>query len=359
VVEVPRRTVLRSLAAAAVVGAGGVAGASTRAVLSDRELFTAASAAGAVDLELAARTTGDGGTATQPPQSGPFPSTFADGDPLAVDFGTVDPDGGPASGSVTVALRSCENPARVWLRATGDPGALADHVDVVVSYANTCGGPRRTVFQGTLGGFRDAFAAGRPADAGCVRLGRVELDGGVLVGPRNSLAVSDIPGDLSFDGPNGTVTVTVTDAYFETEDGERELRGVALASSTALCRVDVKGGGKPRRPGGGGGNGGKNRKGNGNGGGDWGSGVVTYDLGRATSTDRLLAGRNPGGEPSALSNFDVYGCERGDCLGCEPACVTLDWTLADPAAAAGDSGTLALDFAATQCRYDTGGNPWA
>ncbi|MFC3477063.1 LbetaH domain-containing protein [Halobacterium litoreum] len=331
-----RRTLLRGLGAAGAASVGAATGVATHATLRDGEPFgTLAAESGTLDLDLATRSVADGDVTEFPTQDGPFPSSFASEPTATVDFGTVDPERGRESGHATLAFRVCGNPGRVWFRPVGSASGLADELHVELSHAATCGDPGATLYEGSLSGLFDALGDGVQLGAGCVRLGRVELEGGALVGPNDSLAVDDVPGALTFDGPDGPVEIEVTAGHFK-DDGE--LRGVDLASpDAALCRVDVKGGGKQT-----------------------GSrdGVETYRLDCADGATDLLAGTNPGGRPSGLSHFDVYACADGDCVGCEPACLELDWTLRNPREVAGESLTLDFELFARQCRHSDARNPW-
>lgn len=330
-----------SLAGAA--GLGAAAGVGTHALVSDGERFDGnALSSGSLDLQVAAETELDGEVSHSPPQDGAFPSSFAAESGVTVDFPAVDPGGGTPSGSTTVAFRVCDNPGRVWLRARSDDAdsALAERLDVDLAYASTCGAASETVYEGSLAGLLDAVADGVRLGGGCRELGKVELDGDRFVaevdgGGGDSLAIDDVPGELTLDGPEGPVTVAVTGLHWKDEEGDAEVRGVDLASEDVeLCRVDVKGGGGPNE------------------------GVTSYRPGCDSTATELLAGENPGGQPSGLSHFVVFGCGDDDCVGCEPACLTLDWTLPGAESVAGESLSLDLDLYADQCRHTTSRNPW-
>jgi hypothetical protein len=337
--DVSRRDLLRGASYAGVASVGAVTGVGTHALLTDTALFEGTTAtAGTLDLQIATRTVSNGEVSFDPPDSGdPFPSAFASESSLSVAFSDVDPTGS-ASGSLTIAMQVCDNPGRVWVRTRGQSSDLADAVDVTLSYAETCGGESTTRFEGSLSGLFDHLAGGVQVNGGCRELGKVEVQGGKLVveDGGGSLAIDDIPGDLTFQGSNGPVTVTVTDGHWK--DGGDELRGVDLQSPTAdLCRVDVKGGGKQT--------------------GDA-DGIERYRFDCASEATDLLAGENPGGQPSGLSHFVVYTCGDRECIGCDPACLTLDWELNGGKRFAGESLAFDVDLFAEQCRNQERDNPW-
>lgn len=382
--DISRRALLRGVTFAGAASVGGAAGVGTHALLTDAERFESNSAAsGALDLQVATRTTVDGRSSATPEQDGEFPSAYVSESTVTLEFPDVDPSAGSASGSATVAYRVCDNPGRVWLRTDGDSSPLADAVGVTVTHQPDCGTDGSTVYEGTLSGFVEAFEAG--ARLGCRELGKVELDDGAFVvetddGSGDSLAVDDVPGSLALDGPDGPVTVEITGVSYK-DDGA-EVRGVDLASEdVTFCRVDVKGGGQQNTSGGAGGGGGgggsgssdgtggtgsedsdddgtgSGDSGSGTGGDPSGDGVETYRLGCTDSATGLTPGENPGGEPSGLSHFVVYACPE-DCRGCEPACLVVDWTLPDPEPVAGESVAFDLELHASQCRHTEATNPW-
>jgi hypothetical protein len=341
--DISRRDVLRGASYAGVASVGAVTGVGTHAFLTDEELFEQTRAsAGSFDLQLATRTTANGETTFSPPESGdPFPSAFASGSTVDVEFPEIDPTGGPASGSVTLAVQVCENPGWVWLRTDGTASKLTDAIDVTLSYAETCGGEQVTRYEGPLTGLFDLLSGGVQLNGGCRPLGKAEVEDGALVvetesGSGDSLAIDDIPGDLTFQGPDGPVTVTVTGGHWK-EDGE--LRGVDIESSAVeFCRVDVKGGGKQT--------------------GDQ-DGIERYRFDCASRATELLAGDTPSGQPSGLSHFTVYTCGDRECIGCDPACLTLDWRLKRAKRFADESLAFAFDLFAEQCRHEEEGeNPW-
>ncbi len=338
--DVSRRALLRGVTLAGAASVGGAAGVGTHAFLTDGQLFPSNDvASGSLDLQLATLVDSGGEVTTTPEQdSAAFPASFVEEDGVTLSFPDVDPSNGPASGTATIALRVCDNPGRVWLRTDGAPSALADEIDVTLAYEPTCGGADTTFFEGSLAGLLDAFADGiRLGAGGCREVGKVELQGGAFVAEEtgDSLAVGDIPGSLLLDD---STTVEITGVHWK-GDGD-EVRGVDLATDDIeLCRVDVKGGGKPAHAGGG----------RGSAGNDPGDGVVTYRWDCATTATGVFAGTNPGGQPSGLSHFVVYDCVGDDgCVGCEPACLTLDWTLQTPFEAAGESLSFALELFARQ-----------
>jgi len=342
VADISRRAVLRAVSLAGATSIGAATGFGTHALLSDGEFFGANDlSSGSLDLQVAAETETDGEVSHSPPQDD-FPSSFADESGVTVAFPEVEPRDGRASGSTTIAFRVCDNPGRVWLRPhAGDADSdLAERLDVTLSYAAHYGGPRATIYDGSLAGLLDAFGDGVQLGAGCRELGKVELDEDTFVvddGTRDSLAVADVPGSVTLHGPDGPVTIEVAGLHWTDEGAaDAEIRGVDLASeSVEFCRVDVKGGG--RRSG----------------------GVETYHPGCPSAATDLLAGENPGGQPSGLSHFVVYDCPDGDpCVGCDPACLELDWTLPGSPSVAGDSLSLDLELYASQCRHSTSQNPW-
>lgn len=357
---------LRGVALAGAASAGAAAGVGTQALLSDGERFEGNSlTSGSLDLQVAAETTVDGDTKYAPKQDGRFPSTFADESGVSVEF----PDlgsaaGGPpeskrngtgndqrsasraesVSGTAKIALRVCDNPGRVWLRIPNSGrSTLAEHLDVELSYASDWASASTTVHDGSLSGLLDRFQDGTLLGSGCREIGKVEVksDGSKFEtesDPSTSLSVTDVPGTLSLDGPDGPVDIEVTDLHWKDEgESDAEVRGVDLASDDVeFCRVDVKGGGSPD------------------------VGTKTYYPSCDSTATGLLTGDNPGGQPSGLSNFVVYGCgDEADCVDCDsPARLTLDWTLSDSARFAGESLSLDLELQASQCRHTDPENPW-
>jgi len=342
VTERSRRAILRGVSLAGAAGLGAAAGVGTHALVSDGETFDGNGlTSGSLALQVATETEANGEVSHAPPQDGPFPSSFLEESSVTVDVPTVDADGGPASGSTTVAFQVCDNPGRVWLRVTGDADStLAGALDVELAYASTVGAAHHTVYEGSLAGLFDALEDGTLLGGGCRELGKVELVGDSLVveaagGSGDSLPLADVPGELTLDGPDGPVAIEVTGLHWKDEGGDAEVRGVDLASDgVEFCRVDVKGGGSPD------------------------DGVETYRPGCASTATGLLAGENPGGQPSGLSHFVVFGCGDADCVGCEPASLAFDWTLPNPKAVAGASLSLDFELHARQCRHTTPENPW-
>ncbi|MUV60173.1 hypothetical protein [Halobacterium sp. CBA1126] len=341
--DVSRRALLRGVTLAGAASVGGAAGVGTHAFVTDGQLFPANDvASGSLDLQVATMVESDGEVTTTPRQDpAAFPSSFAEETDVTLSFQDVDPSRGPVSGSATVAFRVCDNPGRVWLRTDGAASALADEVDVTLAYASTCGDASATLFDGSLTGLLDKFEDGvRLGAGGCRELGKVELREGTFVAEESgdSLAVGDVPGSLALDG---STTVEITGVHWK-DDGD-EVRGVDLAAENAeFCRVDVKGGGQP----------------NGAAADGTDSGVVTHRWDCAATATDVLAGTNPSGQPSGLSHFVVFGCADDDgCVGCEAACLTLDWTLQSPDAA-GESLSFAFELFASQCRHTDPTNPW-
>lgn len=338
--DVSRRAILRGVTFAGAASLGGVSGVGTYAYLNDGELFGSNTmAGGSLDLQIATRTESGSATSYNPAQDGSFPSTFAPESAITVAFPAIDPSQGRTSGSTTVAFRLCENPGRVWLRVEdGEPGALADAMDVTLTYAPAAGDTSGVLYEGSLSGLYDAYAEGGLLGAGnCRELGKIELTEDpaefVAEGTGESLPVDAVPGTLTLDGPDGAVDVEITGLHWK--DGGDELRGVDLrANAFELCRVDVKGGGGPD------------------------AGVVTYRPDCAAAARELVTGSNPAGRPSGLSHFVVFECADDTCVGCEPAFLTLNWRLPNPSSVAGESVSFDLELFANQCRHTTPRNPW-
>lgn len=336
--DLSRRAILRGASFAGAASLGGASGVGTYAYLTDGELFPSnGMATGTLDLEISTRTEYGSTTTYEPEQDGSFPSTFAPESTITVSFPNVDPSQDRASGSTTVAIRSCENPGRVWLRLDGGgSAALAEAMDVTVTYTPICGESGNDVYEGSLSGLLDAYADGTRLGL-CRKLDKVELIEDpyefVVEGTGESLAVDEIPGTLTLEGPDGPVEVEITDVHWK-DDGD-EVRGVDLrANEFDLCRVDVKGGGSKD------------------------DGIVTYRPDCAATATELVTGPNPSGEPSGLSHFVVFQCADDTCVGCEPACLSLEWRLPNPSSVAGESLSFDMDLFANQCRHTNPSNPW-
>lgn len=339
--DISRRELLRSVSVAGAASVGAAAGVGTHAFLTDGGVFRDNSlASGSLDLQLAARTESDGDESFVPQQSAAsFPSAFVEESTVDVEFPSIDPVGGKASGRTTVALRSCDNPGRVWLRAQGADSALADAVDVTVAYAADCEDGGSTIYEGSLSGFVADFADGVRLYRDCTELGKVEFGGSTFeveeTGDKTTVGdVEDGGGTLTFESGDDTVDVDITGLHWK--ESEDEVRGVDLASGdVGFCRVDVKGGGSPDE------------------------GTVTYRPGCASSPTGLVTVDNPGGEESELSNFTVYACGDDRCLDCETtACLDVEWTLQNPKKYAEESVSFDLELYARQCRHTEPTNPW-
>ena len=338
--DVSRRSILRGVTFAGAASLGGASGVGTYAYLTESERFGSNSiAGGSLELEIATRTESGSTTSYNPEQDGSFPSTFVPESTITVSFPAIDPSQGRTSGSTTVAFRLCENPGRVWLRVdNGESGTLADAMDVTLTYASASGGASGQLYEGSLSGLYDAYAEGDLLGAGnCRELGKIELTEDpaefVVEGTGESLPVDAIPGTLTLDGPDGPVDVEITGLHWK-DDGD-EVRGVDLqADAFEFCRVDVKGGGGPD------------------------AGVVSYRPGCAATAREVVAGSTPAGRPSGLSHFVVFDCVGDNCVGCEPAFLTLDWQLPNPTSVAGESVSFDLELFARQCRHTTPRNPW-
>jgi hypothetical protein len=338
--DVSRRAILRGVTFAGAASLGGASGVGTYAYLTDGEPFRSNTiGGGSLDLEIATRTESGSTTSYNPKQDGPFPSTFVPESSITVAFPAIDPTRNQASGSTTVAFRLCENPGRVWLRLNGgESGALADALDVTLSYTPVGETTGDALYEGSLSGLFDAYAEGTLLSAGnCEELGKVELTEDpyafVAEGTGDSLPVDEVPGTLTLDGPDGPVDVEITGLHWK-DDGD-EVRGVDLrADAFDFCRVDVKGGGSPDTE------------------------IVTYRPDCAATAEELVTGPNPAGNQSGLSHFVVFECSGDTCVGCEPAFLTLDWRLPNPTPVAGESVSFDLELFASQCRHTNPRNPW-
>ncbi|QKY21033.1 hypothetical protein B4589_011840 [Halolamina sp. CBA1230] len=338
--DVSRRSILRGVTFAGAASLGGASGVGTYAYLTDGELFRSnAMAGGSLDLEIATRTESESTTSYTPEQDGSFPSTFVPESTITVAFPAIDPSQGQTSGSTTVAFRVCENPGRVWLRLQdGESGTLADAMEVTLTYAPAAEEAGDTLYEGSLSELFDAYGEGSLLGAGnCRELGKIELTEDpaefVAEGTGESLPIDAVPGTLTLDGPDGPVDVEITGLHWK-DDGD-EVRGVDLrADAFEFCRVDVKGGGGPD------------------------AGVVTYRPDCAATAKELVTESNPAGRPSGLSHFVIFECAGDSCVGCEPACLTLDWRLPNPKPVAGESVSFDLELFASQCRHTNPRNPW-
>jgi len=337
--DVSRRAILRGVTFVGAASIGGASGIGTYALLTDGEPFRSNTmGAGSLDLEIATRTESGAMTTFDPEQEGSFPSTFVPESSITIAFPNIDPTRGRASGSTTVAFRLCDNPGRVWLRLNGpELSPLTDAMEVTVTYAPTCSGSGDVLYEGSLSGLFDAYADGTRLGANCRELGKIELeadpDAFVVEETGESLAVDDVPGTLTLEGPEGPVNVEITGLHWK-DDGD-EVRGVDLqADAFGICRVDVKGGGSSDE------------------------GVVPYRPDCAATATDLVTSTNPGGQQSGLSHLVVFGCSDSACVGCEPACLTLDWQLPKPTDLAGESLSFDMELFAKQCRHTNPSNPW-
>lgn len=388
------------MAGAATVG--GAAGVSTHSYLADGELFESNSVeAGSLELEIATCSEFEGEETYDPPlPSGEeFPARFVQGSTVSVEFPDIDTQNGAASGSTTFAFRSCDNPGRAWFRAysealsDGEQSALADALQVELTYASPCGAEGTSLFEGSLTEFLDQFGGGVRPRENCTSLGKIEVveadENGDDVETfsveegNSSLSVDQVPDALTLETDNGEVDVVIEEPVHRNGDGE--VIGVDLyCEDTGFCRADVKGGGKQDTQGdntgsgsgggnggggsgGGGGNGGNGGGGGGNGGNGGGGGgdsadpsdgVKTYALGCTSEPTGLIAGDNPAGKQSSLSHLELYGCGAETCLDCAPDCLTLDWELPDMEGLAGEELSVTLELRARQCRHTEASNPW-
>lgn len=317
--DLSRRAILSR---AGLVGAAGLGtGMGTYAMVTDTEGGWLAATSGTLDLQLASST------------GGGVPTDFQPESNVTVAFPSF-PPGAQTGGTMTVAMRSCSNQAvgRLTVPAVPDV-ALAEHIDVVLSYDPDCGTDSNStvIYEGTIVGLDDTFGNGIPLGVDCAELGKLEYDDetGMLSRPGgDSVHVDDLPHPYEF----GSVTITVT--AVNAPDGK--VIGLDVETDgTGLCRVEVKGGGRP------------------------GEGEELYSLDCATAASGLNAGLTPSGTQSGLSHAEFYVCEgERQCISCEtPSCLTLDWSYEPPKRPA-DVESLAnqeldfdLEFSATQCRH--------
>ncbi|MEF8894514.1 hypothetical protein [Halodesulfurarchaeum sp.] len=369
--DISRRAVLQGLTLTGVASVGAGMGVGTYALVSDGSTFRSnVLRSGSLEFEIATLVEYDGTNFARPEQDREtFPTRFTSDRTIELPVPEIDSQG-PVRGTTTVAFRACENPARVWLRADGERSALADALQVNVVYSSRCKTSGTTIYDGPLAGFFDQFGSGGLLGS-CSTLGKVEVNDGAFVveteaGTGDSLSVPEnIPGELTFDGPDGPTTIRITDVYYKDDsDDDSEVVGVDIASSDVeFCRVDVKGGGKQPTPGSGAG--GKNKSSDkpSSGGGsstgrDSDDGIVTYRPDCSGTASGLLAGETPGGTQSGLSHFTISTCNN-TCLGCDPGCLVLDWRLDDPASVAEESLRFDLELFANQCRNTKPTNPWS
>lgn len=322
---VSRRGLLRALAAAGALGAGTGAGA--YGVLADGERFRGLElGAGTLDLEVAAAT---GSTAWTPDGDDFSPASTA-----ALAFDAVPASGRP-SGEAAVALRVCDNPGWVTLRALavdGDP-EFEDRLRLALRFAPDCGGADYPVYEGSLAALLGG--PGVPLGAPCTFLGRVEYDDAedAFTAGGTTVPADDLPAE--FDFPGGSVSLDGVE-----RKGDGEVVGVYASSPDGLCRVVVKGGGKQTTPGGGTPDGDE-------------SGERTYAVECETAPEMPFQTRTDQSPRRAVSHVDFYACGDPVCVDCAPGCLLVEWTLDDPRGVAGTDVEYRLAFETVQCRHRT------
>jgi hypothetical protein len=144
-----RRELVRTLSAAGLLGFLG--GTGTYAVLTDGAIFEGSLLeTGALDLEVAAASVNDA--------SAPPPTAYADGETVRLSLPGLQPGD---EGVVSVAVRSCDSPARVWLRTPLDAtGPLAEALAVTLDAQVPGDTAEQRLFEGSLAGLTDGLADG-------------------------------------------------------------------------------------------------------------------------------------------------------------------------------------------------------
>lgn len=369
-----RRSVLTATSTIGAALAGGFAVA--EGTLRDAELAAGSFETGTVDLEVAVH------------RGGILPT-----DPDWQDGGshTVEVTPSSPSGTLTIGLRSCDNPARPWLRVTraeGSNGAVEKALEVTLTYHSNCEergpGDRTLLFEGPLSELLgiDRFAAGTTPGAGgntgsgtgeCFCLGTLEYDD--AAGGPGTFSVADGTGQtraelagqndrLEFDlTGDGLADVAVTELQTKDEEGGKtEVTGLSatLLGERCLCDVSWKygnlGGATPVC-----------------GGGNSASRYETFPTGSCVRTITIEPESETSGAPKALSNVqfgvrdepstpstptDVPPVDCPD----PPSCLRLNWEFDRSNAdgpVAGRSAGFGLDLQAVQARHGVGGeNPW-
>ncbi|MEZ3117181.1 hypothetical protein RYH80_14795 [Halobaculum sp. MBLA0147] len=327
-----RRRLLRSLSVAGTLGFVG--GAGTYAALSDEAVVEGnALQSGALDLEVAA-TGADGG----PPAP---PTTFSDETVVTVPFDDVRRGD---TGGATIAVRSCDNPGRVWLRTHGavdSPLATATRVELV-SRVPCDGSSESVLYEGTLAGLSDALSDGLLLGRDTTATATVEYESGQFIVESEDGSDGEVrsrdPPQFAFDTPDGEVVVELRNVQTKEGDEIVSVDAVVLDGGT-LDAVSVTGGGGP----------GVDR-------------TVRYDPSgcRRRLTD-LQPPENPNNDTRfELSNAVFEFCGSAVCLECPPGCLELTWELPTdaPDAVTGETAELVVEFSARQCRHTTPRNPW-
>lgn len=325
-----RRELVRTLSAAGLLGFLG--GTGTYAALTDGAIFEGSLLeTGALDLEVAAASVDD---ASVPPPTG-----YADGETVQLSLPELRPGD---EGVVSVAVRSCDSPARVWLRTPlAATGPLADALAVTLDARVPGGAAERRLFEGSLAGLTDALADGTLLGRGGTATAEFEYDdrrGTFAVEAGDGRVLADDPPRLRVGDGDAATTVELRDVTYE--DGEEIVAvDVVAVDGGGVTAATLTGGGGP----------GVDR-------------TATYTP--AGCADRLT-GVTPPDNPRSGGTFGLSGlsltvCGPATCLGCAPGRLDLGWRLPSdaPATVGGETATLELAFEARQCRHTTPENPW-
>lgn len=161
-----RRELVRTLSAAGLLGFLG--GTGTYAALTDGAIFEGSLLeTGALDLEVAAASVDDA--------SAPPPTGYTDGETVQLSLPGLQPGD---EGVVSVAVRSCDSPARVWLRTPlAATGPLAEALAVTLDTQVPGDTAERRLFEGSLAGLTDALADGTLLGRGEATSGTPASDG--------------------------------------------------------------------------------------------------------------------------------------------------------------------------------------
>lgn len=332
--DVPRRRVLRAAATLGGAGVVGAAGGASYAAIADNVEFGSTNLlAGSLDLRV--------GVATGPTLPTAYASEGAPNATVAIEPGTTD-------GTVTIGTKVCGNPGYLWLRATGESGTdFADRLRVTLRIDAACddAGDGQLLFVGSVTDLVRTYGTDGLLVRECSELGKLEYDDDeeVLYVEGNPDSAQRIDEEPTF--RFGDVTVHITEVY---RKADGEVIGVDVRlDGGRLCRGIVKGGGAPTGPGGAA---------------PVPSGVEVHQFPACPveTTEGLIAGDNPAGNQSGLSHLRLFACTADDCLGCEPNCLRLEWTLVGGTEGLGEE-TLPLDLEllAEQCRHnDPPSDPW-
>lgn len=306
--KLTRRNLLRAVATGS--GAGIVGGIGTNALLTDTEGFSGnAMNAGTLGLRVAT-------AASRKPGDGWSPS-------LRTGNGSSETQHNVSltkkSGSIGIAMVVCGNPGLIDLHVPADSTRFPTDArgTLVLQHGDT----QRVLAQGYLKTIIDRHDT-IPLTPNCTKLGRIhgtDIKQGAA---------------FSFDG----TSVEITDVYTKSTGAVTGVDLDVTGAKEGVCQVNVKGGGKPIKP----------NKTTANQ--AWGSGVHSYLYQCATSASKLYAPTNNGGQQSAISHIDLYGCRGRPCVGCtpdKPLKFFFQW--ADTV----DSSKSEIGFTvtATQCRH--------